>query len=185
MLIQFSDWLNKISSRSSLVVSLSLYILLGFGIMPNVRYFIPALAGAPGPLDLMFAYTPVVAFERIAAYGPEGRIAYAILSLSADVVYPIVYTVAFGILITVLARVVFSSRSSMRRLNLLPVGIFFFDMCENASIVTLLMIYPAQPVALGWAASAFTTIKWIFAGAAVFWSVGLIAVALFLASRRR
>ncbi|PCJ71100.1 MAG: hypothetical protein COA62_00260 [Rhodobiaceae bacterium] len=180
MLMRFSNWLERISTGATLVLSLGLYVLFGFGVMPNLGHFIPALPEALGPLDLMFAYTPAEAFERIAAYGPDGRLAYALVSLTVDVIYPIIYTVAFGVLITVLARHVFASGSAALRLNLLPVGIFVFDMCENVSVVTLLMIYPTQPIGLALAASAFTTVKWIFAGTTIF-----CVLALSLAARVR
>ena len=184
MLVRLSNWLSKMSSGRNLILSLSLYVLFGFGVMPNLRGAIPALSDAPGPLDLMFAYTPAAAFDRIAAYGPEGRAAYALMSLSVDVIYPIIYTLAFAILITFLSRYLFPAGRAVLRLNLLPVGIFFFDMLENASIVTLLMVYPAQPTALGWAASTFTTVKWVFAGFTILWSIELILIALFRAVRR-
>jgi hypothetical protein len=65
----------------------------------------------------------------------------------------------------------------MRKLNVVPFGAFVFDMLENATIVTLLSIFPAQPMALGWLLFLLTTVKWLFA----FASIALILVGLVMA----
>ncbi len=44
------------------------------------------------PLDLMFFYTPAKAFEMMDKYGEAGRAVYLKIELTADIIYPIIYT---------------------------------------------------------------------------------------------
>jgi hypothetical protein len=44
------------------------------------------------PLDLMFFYTPGQAFEMMDRYGEAGRSVYFRIELTADIIYPIIYT---------------------------------------------------------------------------------------------
>ena len=55
----------------------------------------------------------------------------------------------------------------MRKYNILPLGVWFFDLLENTVIVNLLSVYPAQPIALAWILVVLIVIKWLFAGAAI------------------
>jgi hypothetical protein len=173
MFHHLSNWLDRAANTKTVTLWVGLYILFGFVIMPGLGRLTGGHADGPGPIDLMFAYKPAEVFARIAAYGADGRIAYAISSLTVDVIYPVTYTLAFSLLITVLARRVLSAGHGLRRLNVLPFCIFFFDMLENASLVTLLMSYPTQWNELAWAASSFTTIKWSLAGLTILWAIGL------------
>lgn len=50
------------------------------------------------------------------------------------------------------------------------------DLIENVFIVTLLALYPAQPIVPGWIIASLTTIKWTFAGISILLVlVGLLA----------
>jgi hypothetical protein len=67
----------------------------------------------------------------------------------------------------------------MRKLNIAPLGAWFFDLLENIVIVILLSIFPTQPTALAWILVLLSTVKWFFAGASVF----LILIGLVMAIR--
>lgn len=94
-----------------------------------------------------------------------------------DIVYPIIYLFAFGLLISWLFQRGFSPNSPMMKLNVMPLGAWFFDLLENLNIVTMLSMYPSKPVALAWLLFLFSTVKWLFAAA----SVLLILVGLAMA----
>jgi hypothetical protein len=126
------------------------------------------------PLDLMFFFTPQQAFEMIEKYGEQGRALYLRIELTADIVYPIIYTLFFGLLISWLFQRGFTPTSPMQKWNLMPVGAWFFDMLENLGIVSMLSMYPAQPVALAWLTMIVGSLKWAFA----FVSIALILVGL-------
>ncbi|HMD80617.1 MAG TPA: hypothetical protein VKE92_04865, partial [Anaerolineales bacterium] len=51
---------------------------------------------------------------------------------------------------------------------------WFFDMLENAGIVSMLAMYPAKPEFLAWLTMTFGSLKWGFAIV----SIGLILIGL-------
>ena len=138
-------------------------LMMGY-IMP-VASAIMALAANNSvmPLDLMFFYSPAKAFAMIEKYGEAGRAIYMKIELTADIIYPIVYTLFYGLLISWLFQRAFKSDSPMQKYNLMPVGAWFFDLLENAGIVSMLTMYPSQPAALAWLTMIVGSLKWLFA----------------------
>ena len=126
------------------------------------------------PLDWMFFYTPAKAFEMLDKYGPSGRAVYLKIELTADIIYPVIYTLFFGLLISWLFQRAYPSDSNMRRWNVAPVGAWFFDLLENIVIVALLAVYPSKPAAVALLAMLMGAVKWGFA----LLSLGLILVGL-------
>ena len=133
------------------------------------------------PLDLMFFYTPAQAFAMMDKYGEAGRSIYLRIELTADIIYPIIYTLFFGFLLSWLFQRGFRSDSPMQKWNLAPVGSWFFDMLENAGIVSMIMMYPSQPAILAWITMIFGSIKWGF----FLITVGLVLVGLVRAAINR
>jgi hypothetical protein len=126
------------------------------------------------PLDLMFFYTPSQAFEMIDKYGEAGRSVYLKIELTADIIYPIIYTLFYGLLISWLFQRAFRSDSAMQRWNIMPVGAWFFDLLENVGIVSMLTVYPSKPAILAWLTMLFGSLKW---GSFVV-TIGLVLVGL-------
>lgn len=178
--------LNRISNRFHawakgwLVFVLMLLDMFFMGlVMPLVGGLMKSGTGLEQPLDLMFLATPDKMFAMIKHYGEFGRAFYRNVELTVDILYPIIYTLAFGLLISWLFQRGFKSDSKMQRLNAVPVGAWFFDLLENLGIVTMLSMWPSQPVALAWLTTVISTIKWIFAGA----SMVLIVIGLVMAAK--
>jgi hypothetical protein len=154
-----------------------------------VGYIMPLAAGILAfaannsvlPLDWMFFYTPAKAFEMLDKYGQAGRSVYLKIELTAGIIYPIIYTLFFGLLMSWLFHRAYSSDSNMRRWNVVPLGAWFFDLLENIIIVALLAIYPSKPVALAWLAMLIGLVKWGFA----LLSLGLVLVGLVRAAMNR
>lgn len=166
MLARLSQTLRQFAT-GWLVLVLFALILSFYG------FIFPALgalftSGGAGPLDLLFFYTPQQAYERIAAYGESGRAAYRMTELTVDVLYPTVYSLFLGLLLSWLFRRGFSAEAGIQRWNLTPLGAWLFDVLENLGIVTMLTIYPATPAWLAWLTAVFTMTKWCFAGASLF-----------------
>ncbi|HCR72679.1 MAG TPA: hypothetical protein DIW23_14640, partial [Anaerolineae bacterium] len=88
---------------------------------------------------------------------------------------------AFGLLISWLFKRGTAPNSNLRKWNVAPVGAFVFDLLENGTIVTLLSIFPSQPMILGWLLFIFTAVKWLFAGV----SILLILLGLVLAIKNK
>jgi hypothetical protein len=174
---RFNEW-----AKGWLVFVLLLldFFFMGF-IMPLISGLLKDGTGAQQPMDLRFFSTPEKLYLLAGSYGEYGRAFYRSVELSVDIIYPIVYTLAFGLLISWLFQRGFKSDSKMQNLNIVPVGAWLFDLLENLGIVTLLSIFPGQSIAVAWLTIIFTMIKWIFAGA----SMLLIVIGLVMAAKNR
>ncbi|MFZ5809521.1 MAG: hypothetical protein ACOY16_09610 [Chloroflexota bacterium] len=181
MLVRLSQTLRQYATGWLVLVLFALTLSFEGLIFPALDKLITS-AGA-SPLDLLFFYTPQQAYERIAAYGETGRAAYRITELTADVLYPTVYSLFLGLLISWLFRRGFESQASIQRLNVTPLGAWLFDLLENLGIVTMLTIYPDTPAWLAWLTAVFTMTKWCFAGASIL--LALVGAAAAIGKSRR
>lgn len=111
-----------------------------------------------GPIDLLVGYDPAKISQLVDAYGPEGRSIYAQGELTADLVYPLVYTALFCIILSLLFRN--RSYRPFQNANLLPFGIWLFDLLENMCIVSLLKSYPDSSAFVTSLCSILTNLKW-------------------------
>jgi hypothetical protein len=146
---------------------LVLFLLDGFFagfLLPLCQAMMQGGSGGVTPLDLMMFSTPAQIFEMIAKYD---IVFYRNVELTVDIIYPIVYLFFFGLLMSWLFQRGFASNSPIRKLNVLPLGAWFFDLLENIAIVSLLSLHPAQPAGLAWVLIILTHIKWLFAGASI------------------
>lgn len=176
--------LNKISEKFYgwakgwlVLVLLVLDMFFAGFLMPLIGGLMQGGQGGIQPLDLMIFQRPDKLFVMLAKYGDLTF--YRNVELTVDIIYPIIYLFAFGILISWLFQRGFTSDSVIRKLNVMPLGAWFFDLLENLAIVSLISLHPAQPIALGWLLFLFSSLKWIF----VFASVLLMLVGLVMAAR--
>lgn len=110
------------------------------------------------PLDLVIpTYSVEYAHQSMADYGAAGRSVYRLIELTADVIYPLIYGLAFALLIAF-----FWSRIAprLRWLPLLPLAVVVFDYLENIFIVTLLSSFPDQPDGIARLAGIASLMKW-------------------------
>jgi hypothetical protein len=132
-----------------------------------VAITLPILQAAPGgsivSLDARLFYTPEEAFSTVGSYG-DATSFWIRIYLTWDVVNPILYTLAFSLLISWILQRSFKPGSRVQQLNVLPVGAGLFDLLENISIVTLLATYPAQLTVVAWLGTLFTMTKVGFLG---------------------
>ncbi len=178
MLTRLSETLHKYAKGWLMLVLFLLDGLFIGLIMPGLQKRMQAANPTAGPLDLMFFYTPDKAYSMIASYGDQGRAAYRTGELTLDIIYPIVYTLFFSLLITWLFRRGLDPKSRLQRLNVVPFGALAFDLLENACIVAMLSLYPSTPAGLAWTAAVFTMTKWLYAGAGMVLILIGIAVAV-------
>ncbi len=177
--------LNKISSKFHawakgwLVFVLMLLdgFFMGF-IMPLIGGLLKDGTGTQQPMDLQFFSAPAKLFAMVESYGEYGRAFYRNVELTVDILYPVIYTLAFGLLLSWLFQRGFKSDSKMQKWNVIPVGAWLFDLLENLGIVAMLSTYPAQMTAIAWLTTIFTMIKWTFVGATILLAViGLVMAA--------
>jgi hypothetical protein len=158
-----------------------LFLLDGFFagfLLPLIQGMMQDGQGGVQPLDLMVFATPDKIFGMIERYGEAGRPFYRNVELTIDIIYPIVYLLFFGLLISWLFQRGFAPGSSMRKLNVMPLGAWFFDLLENIVIVILVSVFPSQPAGLAWVLILLTTIKWLFAGASILLILAGLVMAL-------
>jgi hypothetical protein len=180
------NMLNRISSKFHawakgwlvLVLMVLDVFFMGF-VMPLIGGLMKSGTGLEQPLDLMFFSTPAKIFAMIERYGEFGRPFYRNVELTVDIIYPIIYTLAYGLLLSWLFQRAFKPDSKIQRLNVMPMGMWLFDLLENLGIVTLLSTYPAQWTVVAWLTTIFTMVKWMFASA----SMLLILVGIVMAAK--
>lgn len=179
MLNNISDRFYKWAKGWLVLVLLVLDVFFNGFLLPLIQGMMQDGKGGVTPLDLMMFSPPADIFAMIARYD---RVFYRNVELTVDIIYPIVYLFFFGLLISWLFKRGFASSSSMRKLNVLPVGAWFFDLLENITIVSLVSIYPnSQPAGLAWLLIILTHIKWLFAGA----TIVLILIGLVMAIKNK
>ncbi len=155
MLTRISRWFH-LWARGWIILALFATLVV------YVAITLPILQAAPGgsivSLDARLFYTPEEAFSTVGSYGDASSF-WIRIYLTWDVVNPILYTMAFSLLISWLFQRSFKPGSRMQQLNVLPVGAGIFDLLENISIVTLLATYPDQLTIVAWLGTLFTTTK--------------------------
>jgi hypothetical protein len=167
MLDKLSDVLRKYAKGWLVLVFFALDFIFNAIILPATQATLETVSGGTGPIDLQFFYPPEKVYSMIASYGDAGRAAYRNFELTGDIIYPIVYTLFFSLLITWLFQRGFASNNKLQKLNLVPFGAWLFDLFENVSIVAMLSLYPATTTIVAWLATIFTMIKWSFAAASI------------------
>jgi hypothetical protein len=181
--------LNKISQKFHawatgwrVIILFILETLMMFYVMPLAAGIMAFAANhSVMPLDLMFFYTPARAFEMMDRYGEAGRSVYLRIELSADIIYPIIYTLFFGLLLSWLFQRAFKPENKIQKWNVMPVGAWLFDMLENAGIISMLAMYPSQPAIMAWLTMLFGALKWGF----FVITIGLVLVGLGRAALNR
>jgi hypothetical protein len=135
-----------------------LFLIAAFVLLVNLPLSDPALLSLS--LDGKFAYTPDQAFSAVASYGDAGRVQMIWIHLG-DFILITFYTLLFCLSISWLFQRGFKRDSKMQRLNLVPIIGGLFDVMENIWILILILAYPAQPEAVAWLSTVFTTGKYI------------------------
>jgi hypothetical protein len=170
--------LNRLANWKAIVILILIALPFNLVIFPMRSARLKELSGKSAPIiDAMFAYTPAQVYELVPAYGEQGRQLYAVTELTADLLYPILYSLLLGVLMTLIFRQAFASASFMQKLRLLPFVAALTDYAENITVVTLLLRYPQKLTGVAWAASLFTTAKWVLAGVSlILMVIGLAAL---------
>jgi len=140
MLTQFSKWLLRQSSTRNTLIMAVLWLACGAGLMPLAQKYIEKAAGHPVEIiDLQVGKPASVIGELLESYGPAGRERYIRVQITADVVYPVVYTLFFGLLLSLVLRRFLPNLTRLNLLVLLPLA---FDFLENICIILLNAAYP-------------------------------------------
>jgi len=137
----------------------------------------PALPLGADMLDIRVGYSWQELVSAMEQYGASGRAIYAWASPILDTLFPMLYVTLFA---GILYR--FAPRDSWRVLAWLPVLGGAWDLCENAQITAMLLMYPDITPGQVAVASFFTQVKWLFIGPA--FQLPAIGVVLVATARR-
>ncbi len=179
--VRWSQALERYARGPLILFFTVMSALFGLVVLPRGGAQLKSTSGGVGPIDTLFFYTPDRVYDMIAAYGEAGRAMYRTSALTADLIYPIAYSLFLGLAITWCFRQLPVRWHWGRRLNLLPFGAALFDVLENISVVAMLSVYPARPTLLAWVATTFTMTKWGLVAV----SVGTLTIGLILVIETR
>lgn len=155
-----SLFLDRMANWKLLLVIFAVYVVFPSYLFKNAETKMNALSGKTlGVIDLTIGFTPERTLQMVEAYGPEARAYYASVETTIDVVYPLVYSVLFGIILSLLYRR--KPYKPFAFVNLLPFVVLFFDYLENLTIVHLLNSYPEQSMSVATLCELFKLLKWL------------------------
>ncbi len=150
-------------------------VLLGtlVGVLAWVLLVFPSLPIGGPLLDVTAGYSYPELVAAMQTYGASGRRVYALASPTVDTAFPVLYVTLFSGLLTRLRP-----SDAWTWLAWIPVLAGLWDLCENAQITAMLLMYPAVgETQVAWA-SFFTHVKTVYLGPAYqLPSVALLLVA--------
>ncbi len=131
------------------------------GVVAWVVVVFPALPIGGTMLDVTAGYSYTELVAAMESYGPAGRRVYAWASPSVDTAFPLLYVTLFSGLLTRLRPT-----DGWGWLAWIPVFAGAWDLCENAQITAMLLMYPdVSEAQVAWA-SFFTRVKTLWIGPA-------------------
>ncbi len=152
------------------------------GVLVWLLLVFPALPIGGQLLDVRIGYSHVELVQAMEQYGASGRRVYAWSSPTIDTLFPMLYVTLFSGLLTR-----WRPSDAWGVLAWIPVFAGVWDLCENAQITAMLLMYPGvSEIQVAWA-SLFTNVKTVYLGPAyqvptiVF---GMVKLARWLVFRR-
>jgi len=185
MISRLSGFLTRVSSGRTLLLSFLIFLIFPLFALPWLGRQVDLYSEPGEAYELLFVSTPDELYSSFEGYGEQGRVVYALGTATIDMAFPLASALFQGILITVLVRRVFPSRTRWQRLNLLPSGAALLDMMENLGLLALLWSYPGRLTALAAVISLITVLKWTMVGLSFLTIVILALGAVYRLLRRR
>jgi hypothetical protein len=164
VLDHLTDLLTRWATRRHVLILVALELIMTAVVLPLANARLALLSGGVGPLDVLFSYTPAQAYSALTAYGLAGRQFNLLLELTANLAYPIIYSLFFSLATLYFLQRAAPSRPVLARLALVPFLALLGDYLENAGLLALLLSYPAQSTVLAEITSLLATTKWVLQG---------------------
>ena len=177
MMGKLNQLLDRWANWKTIVIVILIALPFNLYLFPMRSAKLRELSGLTDPIiDVKFTHTPEQIYPMIKAYGEQGRPLYAVTELTVDLIYPILYNLLLCSILTIVWRQALLSDDAVHKMQYLPLATCLADYAENISLAILLVSYPQELTAIAWAASFFTTAKWVLGGASfILIVVGLIA----------
>ncbi len=153
-------FLDRWSTGRNLLVLLGLFLLFTLVIFPLLTSQLSLLSNGVSLIDNEFSYTPEKSYQMITSYGPQGRPLYIAVTLTADLVYPLVYGLLLALAMVYFFRNTYAQNSVIQGAVYIPLAAMIGDYLENICLVILLATYPNWLEGLAQAANVFTGLKW-------------------------
>jgi hypothetical protein len=152
--------LDRWAAGRNILILLGLFLLFTLVIFPALTARLTSLSNGVSLIDSEFSYTPEKAYQMISAYTPEGRQLYMVSTLTADLVYPLVYALFLSLAMIYFYRKTISQDSPLQGAFYIPFAAMLADYLENVCLVILLSLFPQWVEGLAQAANIFTGLKW-------------------------
>ncbi len=152
--------LERWASGRIILILLGFFLLFTLVIFPMLASRLTQLSNGVNLIDNEFSYTPEKVFQMVTSYGPQGRPLYVTITLTADLVYPLIYGSLMMLAMTFFYRSSFARDSIFQSWVYVPLAAMAADYLENICLVILLATYPNWIEGLAQAANIFTGLKW-------------------------
>ncbi|MDZ4196090.1 MAG: hypothetical protein U1C51_02445 [Candidatus Izemoplasmatales bacterium] len=146
---------NKHIKRLYILLSWVLFISFMAIVLPYESNLLSEQTQMSESFDTSFFQTGMARLQMVEDYQEAGRNAYIISRFRFDILWPLVYGMAFHSLLWLFLR---GKPSWMLYLPWIAVSL---DLLENASVIELMLQYPQSSIVLAWISSFLTLFKWI------------------------
>ncbi len=158
---RLSPW----ATGRNILIGMAFIVLVNAVLFPLAARRMTAVTGfQPKILDIRLYYGPAAVTELMAQLGPGGRALYRRSTLLIDVPYALVYGLVYALGIIALFK---RAAPRWHALIVFPFLTSFFDLLENAVIITATSRYPASVYPLDAVSGIATCAKWLCAAATV------------------
>jgi hypothetical protein len=154
--------LERWATGRNILILLGLYIAMVALVLTPAEKFLKAHSTGDPPIDLQMFFGPDHVYSEFRSMDHEGLHYYRRVEQTADVIYPAIYTLLFGLLWLFLLRRAVPQRSFLQSLWYIPFIAIIFDYLENLCIIMIINKAPATSQGLATALSAFNAAKWLF-----------------------
>lgn len=163
MIHKLSSFFYKIASLRNTLLFLVLFILTINVLFPLLSNMLGMPQENVSP-DTAFFYTADQLYQIMDTYDESGLHASAVSHWTADLIFPIVYLFSFATLISFTMQRGFPKSTWLVQMNLVPLGMFIFDLLENTGLTILFIQYPHRLLWPARLTSVISAIKWLLAG---------------------
>jgi len=154
--------LAQMANGKTLILLFLAGLVFAVFVFPYRNRALTILSGLKKPtLDSNLRYGATEAYELFGKLQAEGRKIYARSEITADLVFPIIYSFFLSLLIIYIFQKC-SLNKPQQFLAMLPFLMLLFDYGENILIALMLFDYPRKHTAVAEVASVFTKLKWSF-----------------------
>lgn len=161
MFTRLMQTIDRIATpRNTLLVFLGLLPFNLFLFPWRSRTLAKILGYTPRLFDTRLPYTPQEVHTLATNMGQAGRQLYAATEVTLDLAYPVLYTTLLSLLLTLVWRKARPDWAGRRWLALLPYLGMVGDLTENASLASLMILFPQEPEWLAWFSNLASLVKW-------------------------